>query len=175
MKKILCLLMSLILLLSFVGCNKKEEKKSNKELIEELLVCETKTRVGFATEDEVRSTRTEAYWEFYEGRFEMSLNGTGASVDTGDQEQKSAKEMFLEEYGEDVEFTVEITEMEKFEIKEYDEERFKRLYPHLELKDVEASYMVAYTVTVKGSKKTDEMNGPSNTIVIKVDGNWYIA
>ena len=176
MKKLLCVLLTLALLLPVLaGCEAIAEKK-----IEKLLACQFKSLVGIATRDELRSTRTEAYWESREGTpgdFEKLAENGGrqAAVATTEGELiGDFREALAEEYGENIEVTAEVTEMEKVDIKDYHEDKFKRAYPYLELKDVDAAYSVKYIITIKGSKKTLELQEASNPMIIKVDGQWYL-
>ena len=176
MKKLFCIILTLALLLPVLtGCKAMDEKK-----IEKLLVCQFKSFVGLATRDELRSTRTEAYWESQEGTwgdFEKlaESGGLAASAATVEGEDRiDPRASLAEEYGENIEVTAEVTEMEKIDIKDYHEDRFKRAYPYLELKDVDAAYSVKYIITIKGSKKTLELQEASNPMIIKVDGQWYL-
>ena len=91
MKKLLCVLLCLALLVAVAACGNKNgekktqiaEKKSDEEQIEELLVCQVKSSMGIATKEELRSLHTEAYWESKKGTlldFDRRAQNGGATM-----------------------------------------------------------------------------------------------
>ena len=169
MRKLFCLLLSLVLLLSLAACNKEQE--TDRECIEEMLVCRHKSMLGLATMEEFRSSCSEAFWEksasagiSIEQQYEKSL--AKYDQETGKLLSESLADMF----GENFTITAEITEMEPVEDIEQREETLYKSY-HYAL-DVEKAYHVKTTIRYTGDKDTTEME--QEDWVCLVDGRWCV-
>lgn len=185
MKKVLCILLSLVLLLSFAACKKEEEapkEKSDEEKIEELLVSLYKSQAALATREELRSIHTEAYWESKKGTlqdFDRRAENGGASTVvtvTADGEpmtQEDVKQWFKETYGEDYVITAEIKETETIDYSEMEDEKFKYFFPHLQKADIDEARSVTFVICIKGEKKVQEQEEKTFP-VLKIDGKWYL-
>ena len=181
MKKLICVLLSLMLLLSFAACNKEKDaskEKSDKELVEEFLVCQVKVRYGIATEEEFRATYSEKYWAYAEETLGQAFDvmyedskTSGATIDG--VELMDSYQMLTERFGENYKISVEIIGFDKYPYSpdETGEEMFARQCPHLSLDDIEKACNVNYKIIISGDKETYE--GPEmRDTLFKIDGRW---
>lgn len=181
MKKLLCLLLSVLLLLSFTACDKKKEpkEKSEEEQIEELLVGYFKSKVALATKEELKSIYTEAYWESREGTlqdFDRVAENGGVSEIVIDGETKTKEDVQRsreEIYGENYVITAEIKGMETVDYKEILDDGFKYFFPYIEELDIEEARSATFVICIEGDKKVTEEEEKTITI-FKIDGKWYL-
>lgn len=182
MKKLFCVLLSLVLLLSFAACKREEEapkEKSEEEKIAELLVSHYKSQVALATRDELRSIHTESYWESKKGTlqdFDRRVENGGVSaivMDGKTMTQEDVKQWFDETYGKDYVITAEIKETETIDYSEMEDEKFQYFFPHIQISDIEEARSVTFVICIKGDKKVQEQEEKTLPI-LKIDGKWYL-
>lgn len=187
MKKLLCLLLSVLLAMSFAACDSEDDDRSSK-----------KSRKGKDTSGEVSGSAgsyedaidliLELYtadlsksefekmipadlWDYYEKEEGMSVSDCYELVADGMDEQRAYME---EQYGENMKATYEIVSKEKAsgsdieEFLETMEEKFG-----LDPDDFGDAYEIELSITISGSEDEDTEEAEFGFIEYK--GAWYAA
>lgn len=162
MKRVLCLTLALLMLLSLAACGGKGGKKGRATSIEDVLDNRVDYLMGKASKTQVQNMYPpefwgddfEAFWEEYqEDRQEMM------------EEQE-------EKYGKNVKYSYQILEKEKF-----DEEKVEQAGTYFEENwnidpdSVTEGYNLTVEVIVKGSEKEDAR--VIQVSVAKIGNYWY--
>ena len=183
MKKLLCLLLSVLLVLSFAACGSEDDggsskkSKKNKESTEEVGSYEDaidlllELYVADLSESEFKKMIPADIWKYYEDEEGMSVSDCYETVADGMDEQRAYME---EQYGEDMKVTYEIVSKEK--ASEGDVEDFLELMEEqygLDPDDFGTCYEIELAITISGSEDEDTQETMMGFVEYK--GSWYIA
>lgn len=186
MKKLLCLLLSILMLLSFVACesadddddDRRSSRKSGKnqssaassdykdaiDLLMKVSECDI-------SEKELKSMFPDFIWEYYEEEEGESFDEICEMISESLAEQRTDLE---DEFGEDVAIQYEVTD--KTEVDEEEFEEYKNTMAEQYGVDPEIfgeCYTVEFEATMSGQYEEESQNMTYH--VVEIDGTWYIA
>lgn len=183
MKKMLCILLSLVFLLTFSACGtsgeEKEEQSNDEEQIRELIINRHKDILGIATKEEARIVYSEARWIAHS--LDAYYDRLQAEADLGAAEDDiiSKEEYVKEEVGDNYSFSVDIKELtfsdDKEKLAQW-EERLESSYRY-ELDGIEEYCTVTCVVRLQGDKDVIEWEYTNDDAtprfeLFKIDGKW---
>lgn len=173
MKRFVCVVLALMLLLSFAACKKEEKakEKTDRECIEELLVAHRKSLLGVATKEEYRSVWSEAFWESMESMDRPFAQQYENSLTNLDESGKPMPEVLIDRFGENYTITAEVTELEPQKDTEALEESFDKAYHYTV--DIDKAYKVKATIVFAGDKDTLELTDQEYWVFL-IDGRWCL-
>lgn len=176
MKKLLCVLLSLVLLLSFAGCAKESAEEPVEKLIEEVLLCYAKVPLGIATQEEYEKPYSEKYLQHWVDSGHTAgyvPPSSGIVDDSYNLNHLEPHQQLTEVYGENYKVSVEIISVEDFDL-QTTYKNFEKDYPHLKLDDVEDVRYVIWSSVISGNKKTEVRINSMWQIVLKINGRWCV-
>lgn len=186
MKKLLCLLLALVMILSLVACDKKEKEDDTDKGKKTTQTEDTKDK-GEDKEPEKEEEKETAtsyeekldlyiranYYTISEEEFDTMIP-EGVDLLTYDdylEGMEGVEEDLVETYGEDYEINYEIVEE-----RELDESMLSMivLALGLDMDNVEDSCEVDVEIAMSGSKSADEEPELVTFLAILYEGEWYI-
>ena len=167
MKKILVVLLSLVMLLSFLSaCGSDDKGKSGGETKpahneQTPIDREMKKMAGTITKNAFETSYPEEYWA------ENAFDDVWANYET------NVKSQVAQQYGENITYSFEITSRE-----EQSEETLAKIASKLDIlygikrEDIDAAYKLSYTYKIGGSilQVSDAKEGVT---VVSIRGMWY--
>ena len=170
MKKLFCLLLAFVMLLSFAACEKddkdEKEKKEKTPSYEQPVKDMIDIQVGKATEKQIKRMYPEEVLEMWE-----------EDADELWEEYEDEKEYIVEEYedqyGKNFKITYKITDKEELKGGNLDELADELNYQFdIDMDDVEEAYELEIEFTLKGNDDEDEYE--KTVTVYKLRGQWYL-
>lgn len=187
MKKLLCLLLSVLLVLSFAACESEDDDDDDRRSSRRSKKGDTTTSASSDYEDaidllmkvnqcdisknELKKMFPDALWDYFEEEEGMTLDDCYDMISESLADQRADLE---EEFGED--FTLQYEIVNKKEVDEDEFDDFKET-----MKDYygigSSSFGDCYEVEIEGtmSGEYEEETGEMTWHVVEIDGSWYIA
>ena len=184
MKKLLCLLLSVLFVLSFAACESEDDdrrssRRSKKEQTvgssdyEDAIDLMMKVFSCDISEKELKSMFPAVCWDYFEEEEDQPFDEI---YDMVSSDLENSREYLEEEFGEDFHIEYEIVSKEKLDaddeaLSEFVEE-FKNIYG-LDEFTVGDCYALEIEASMVGSNKEDPTEMSYH--VIEIDGSWYVA
>lgn len=184
MKKFLCILLSILMLLSFAACESDEDddddrssrrsKKSQSSTAsdyEDAIEAAMKLASMDITKKELKSMFPDACWDYLEEEANMTFDEWYEMASEAFADERADLE---DEFGEDVKLQYEILNKNEVDEEEFDE--FKgnmKEYFGIKASSIGECYEVELEATMSGEyeEETEEMTWH----VVEIDGSWYVA
>lgn len=184
MKKLLCLLLSVLLVLSFAACeseedddsrssrrSKKSETVAEASDYEDALDLLMKVYSYDVSKAELKSMFPDACLDFLEEEADMNFDDWYEKVSESFADERADLE---DEFGEDFDIRYEITEKNEVDEDELDEfkENMKE-YFGIKASSIGQCYEVELEGTISG--ENEEETATETWHVVQIDGSWYVT
>lgn len=166
MRKLLCLLLSLVLVLSLAACDKKEEKNKSAKAVAEAFMDAMINADSKAMFDLV----PEEVMDYLMESEDMSKSDLKEMYAELDEEMAESFEEMEEYYGGKMKISYDV--VDEYDLDEDDLADIQEMYEELDIK-VKAAKVIELETTMKVGGEVIEEDY-MELVVIKVGSNWYI-